>query len=120
MLTSVETSTFALAMVGTGVVIAAVLIANPPARADSTFFRNWTRGLPADVAASVSEVTWKRLVRTYYACVIGVLVALGLTVHWVLPANRALPVITLSCLAMAWGRRFFVRRYLLLQALPQA
>jgi len=120
MLASAEMSAFALAIIGTGVVIAAVLIANPPARADSTLFRHWTQGLPAEVAASVSEVAWKRLVRTYYACVMGALVVLGLMVHWVLPVNRALPAITLLCLAMAWGRRFFVRRYLLHQALPQA
>ena len=120
MLASAEMSAFALAMVGTSVLIAAVLIANPPARADSILFRHWTQGLPADVAASVSEVAWKRLVRTYYVCVMGGLVALGLMVYWVLPVNRALPAFTLLSVAMAWGGRFFVRRYLLHQALPQA
>ena len=119
MLASAEMSAFALAVVGTGVVFATVLIANPPAR-DSALFRRWTQSLPAGVAAGVSEVAWKRLVRTYYACVIGGLVALGLMVHWVLPVNRALPATTLMCLATAFGARFFIRRYLLRQAPLQA
>ena len=120
MLAAAETSAFALAVVGTGVVFAAVMIANPPARADSALFRRWTQGLPVSVAANVSEAAWRRLVRTYYACGLGTLVVLGMLVHWVLPANRALPTITLLCLATVWTARFFIRRYLLRQALPLA
>lgn len=120
MLASAEMSAFALAVVGTGAAVAAVLIANPPARADSALFRRWTRGLPAGVAASVSEAAWKRLVRTYYAWVIGALVVQGVLVRWALPTDRALPATTLFCLATVFGARFFIRRHLLRQALPQA
>ncbi len=94
------------------------MIANPPARADSALFRRWTQGLPVSVVASVSEAAWKRLVRTYYAWVIGALVVQALLVRWALPANQALPAITLLCLATVFGARFFIRRYLLRQALP--
>ncbi|WP_162550005.1 hypothetical protein [Hymenobacter nivis] len=93
------------------------MLANPPARADSALFRRCTQGLPAGVAASVSGAAWRRLERTYYACAMGTLIALGVLVHWVLPANRALPAITLLCLATVSGARFFIRRYLLRQAL---
>lgn len=117
-LAAAEMSAFALAVVGTGAVVAAVLIAHPPARADSALFRRWTQGLPAGVAASVSEAAWKQLVRTYYGWAIGALVAQGALVHWVLPANRALPATTLLYLATVFGGRFFIRRYLLRQALP--
>ncbi|TPG67590.1 hypothetical protein [Hymenobacter nivis] len=120
MLAAAETSAFALALVATGTVVAAVMLANPPARTSSALFRRWTQGLPADVAASVSEATWQRLVRTYCACVVGALAVLGVLLHWVLPANRALPATTLFCLAIVFGARFFVRRYLLRQALPLA
>ena len=119
MLTAAETSAFALALIGTGVVLAAVMLANPPARANSALFRCCTQGLPAGVAASVSEAAWRRLVRMYYACAMGTLIALGVLIYWVLPANRAsLLVITLLCLATVSGARFFIRRYLLRQALP--
>ncbi|MFD1468872.1 hypothetical protein ACFQ48_11615 [Hymenobacter caeli] len=109
-----------MAIVGTGVVVAAALMANPPALTDSALFRRWTQGLPAGVATSVSEAAWKRLVRTYYACVVGTFAVLGVLVHWVLPANRALPAAALLCLATVWAARFFIRRYLLRQVLPLA
>lgn len=119
MLAAAEASDFALAVVGTGGVFAAVLIANPPARADSALFSRWTQGLPASAVAAVSAAAWKRLVHTYHAWVLGALVVQGALVHWVLPANRALPATTLLCLATVFGGRFFIRRYLLRQALPQ-
>jgi hypothetical protein len=120
MLAAAETSAFALALVGTGAVAAAVLMANPPARTGSALFRRWTRGLPAGVAASVSDADWKRLVRTYYAWAMGGLLVLGALIVWVLPAQRALPATTVFCLAAVLGGRFFARRYLLRQALPLA
>ncbi|OGX81602.1 hypothetical protein [Hymenobacter coccineus] len=120
MLAAAEMSDFALALVGTGTVVAAVLMANPPARTDSALFRRWTRGLPADVAARVSDADWKRLVRTYYAWAMGALLVLGALILWVLPAQRALPATTLFCLATVFGARFFVRRHLLRQAPPLA
>ena len=120
MLAAAEMSAFALAVIGTGAVVAAVLMARPPARADSALFRRWTQGLPAGVAASVSDAAWKQLVRTYYAWVLGTLLVLGALVYWVLPANQALPATTLVCLASVVGARFFIRRHLLHQALPHA
>ncbi|AWM33075.1 hypothetical protein [Hymenobacter nivis] len=107
----------ALFIVVAGVGLAATLVANPPARADSALFRRWTQGLPAAVVAQVTPEVWKKLVRTYFAVVVPSLSICAAAVL-VGPQRLAFSVTTLSSLAVQVAACFFIRRYLLRQALP--
>lgn len=112
---------FALSLLGAVAVGALIMLVLPPARDSSILFRNWTQSKePGSLAEHLSASAWRRLTRLYFAGVLLEMMLLAALVYWVLPANRALPIITLTCLVTTYVTRFAARRYLRAPVTPVA